>query len=259
MPNHVTHRVVVTGPAEEVARFREKCIREKTETSEFSGKTETWTLFDFESLIPMPAILHEVPSSSTVDDGLALLDIVIPGDRSSLFGRKTIQSMLTWPWVVAAGITNADDLKVMLIERNPDCIKQAIAAYKAYKETGHKDWYGWSIANWGTKWNSYSYSEIRYEGDSPDADVFEFQFDTAWNTPDPIWEALAKEFPELTFEVSGFDEGWNFAVSGQIIDGINAVESIPATPDMYQTVYGEWPEALDDEGDDEGEEASSAA
>jgi len=50
------------------------------------------------------------------------------------------------------------------------------------KKYGHKDWYDWSVENWGTKWNSYSCS-LAEEGIS---------FDTAWSPPIPILENLAK-------------------------------------------------------------------
>lgn len=65
-----------------------------------------------------------------------------------------------------------------------------------------KDGYGsggyqWCIANWGTKWNAYAQHRV---------DEFSIYFKTAWNTPKPIFEAIAKKFPDLNFMVEYADE-----------------------------------------------------
>jgi hypothetical protein len=49
---------------------------------------------------------------------------------------------------------------------------------------GINNWYDWSISNWGTKWNAYSVSF--------DEDTNIIWFDTAWTSPLPVLEALAK-------------------------------------------------------------------
>ena len=51
-------------------------------------------------------------------------------------------------------------------------------------------WYAWGVDNWGTKWNA---SEARYSTKEPDTAIW---FDTAWAPPVPVFEALAKRFPE---------------------------------------------------------------
>jgi hypothetical protein len=50
-------------------------------------------------------------------------------------------------------------------------------------------WYAWSIDNWGTKWNA---SEAGYSTRDPERAIW---FDTAWDPPVPVFEALAKRFP----------------------------------------------------------------
>ena len=42
----------------------------------------------------------------------------------------------------------------------------------------------WCITNWGTKWNAY---EIEYKDNT-------FIFNTAWNTPTPIYKKIAENF-----------------------------------------------------------------
>lgn len=69
-------------------------------------------------------------------------------------------------------------------------------AEKNIKKYSFPDWYDWCISKWGTKWNAYgvvwSYDEL--------------YFQTAWNTPLPILEALSREFPDVTIKVEYADE-----------------------------------------------------
>lgn len=43
---------------------------------------------------------------------------------------------------------------------------------------GHKDWYDWNIANWGTKWD-FSLENV----DRPDPNTLTASFDSAWAPP----------------------------------------------------------------------------
>lgn len=61
---------------------------------------------------------------------------------------------------------------------------------------GATDWYDWSIANWGTKWNAYDVS----------ANGNEVIFDTAWSSPFPVFVALSKKFLNLKIYVKYADE-----------------------------------------------------
>lgn len=70
-------------------------------------------------------------------------------------------------------------------------------------------WYGWNLENWGTKWNSYEF-DLKAEDDNN----LHVQFDTAWGTPQPIWDKLE----EMGFTLTGvwLDEGGG---EGEIGDG----------------------------------------
>jgi Ferredoxin-like domain in Api92-like protein len=61
---------------------------------------------------------------------------------------------------------------------------------------GHDEWYTWSIANWGTKWNAYDQSR----NDNV------ITFSTAWSHPLRIIETLSTTYPELIFNVMYADE-----------------------------------------------------
>jgi hypothetical protein len=60
MPNWASITVHLSGPADEIQRFRDTCIREIRDIDEEEIG------FDFESLVPMPAAIH-----ATLDDGSA--------------------------------------------------------------------------------------------------------------------------------------------------------------------------------------------
>lgn len=75
---------------------------------------------------------------------------------------------------------------------------------------GKNNWYDWSVANWGTKWNAYEGNEmyrwrkgrLLYEGVS---------FLTAWSAPFPILLKLSEMFSDVTITHYYADEdiGYN--------------------------------------------------
>lgn len=72
---------------------------------------------------------------------------------------------------------------------------QQAACDAAVKATGYRDWYDWSYANWGTKWNA---SGIEIEN-QPEKKRLKISFRTAWAPPHPVIEKLAAMFPSCTF------------------------------------------------------------
>lgn len=67
---------------------------------------------------------------------------------------------------------------------------------KTYEAT---DWYAWRTQNWGTKWNAST--DSCYVSENSNGLFIEFQ--TAWDTPLPIFEKLAERF---NFSVAYSDE-----------------------------------------------------
>ena len=69
------------------------------------------------------------------------------------------------------------------------------------------NWYNWNVRNWGTKWDA---GRVSVEDDG-DADALIYDFETAWAAPIPVFEIMAREYPDLTFtfrweEEQGFGE-----------------------------------------------------
>lgn len=76
---------------------------------------------------------------------------------------------------------------------------------------GAANWYEWAIGNWGTKWNAYNCDV--------DADVGQFIFSTAWSTPDPIFEKIAKMYPNIVLDIDVVEEGGFFSGNIRIENG----------------------------------------
>lgn len=68
-----------------------------------------------------------------------------------------------------------------------------------YNECGYYDWYDWSYANWGTKWNA--------SNTNVDDKSLSIYFDTAWCLPEPVFQALCEEYPteEIIFDSENED------------------------------------------------------
>jgi len=123
MPNHVTHRIVITGADADIRAFVDRCIvtthRDATEHQPaFDEQT-----FDFSTLIPMPEELKNVTDGSTMQWGLMLV-----GRADLARAYYTLENMLDWPWVKDAGVTTLDELRAYLIKTHPTIIADGEAA-----------------------------------------------------------------------------------------------------------------------------------
>jgi len=73
---------------------------------------------------------------------------------------------------------------------------------------GHADWYGWCIANWGTKWGCYD-NEV---------DDGVYTFTTAWSpVDDKIIQKLMEDIPSFQYSFEE-EQGWGAEITIQ--DGV---------------------------------------
>lgn len=77
----------------------------------------------------------------------------------------------------------------------------------AMDETGFKDWYDWSVANWGTKWDIDNNYDVMYEEDTS----IGISFQTAWASPLQFVKNVSTQFPTLTFTIKFDEAGCNFS------------------------------------------------
>ena len=68
---------------------------------------------------------------------------------------------------------------------------------KPLQKYGHLDWYSWSNANWGTKWNA---CHTHIESDN------QIYFDTAWADVRDLMSQLSSLFPEHEFKYEWAEE-----------------------------------------------------
>ena len=192
MPNHVTHKMIVTGEQSRLDEFKE-----------YVSGEEDCDCISFDKIIPMPKILRDTVSGGGVSEGeIALL--IMEGNLEA------------WSeWVHRyESVTSPDEYVAYIKQHRPNSIEQAMLCRQAKEETGYSDWYSWSIENWGTKWDAYDTSLSEEYG------RLEYVFDTAWSVPEPIFNKLFDKFPDLNFEIGFFDEGHFFWGYVFIINGV---------------------------------------
>lgn len=161
MPNHVTNRLTITGPAESIADFRAACFS--------TCKRE------------VPAFWREEAAKPNADPKWA--------ERIAKLEAEPEYEVFDFNKIVPT----------------PAYIAQGDLRHGSREQATGRNWYDWGISNWGTKWNAY---ELAISEDTPERLVF--NFDTAWSSPDPIFNALGKAFPELAITAEYFDEGHCF-------------------------------------------------
>ena len=63
------------------------------------------------------------------------------------------------------------------------------------------NWYNFQSDKWGTKWNA---CEAQLSSESK-TELYYF-FQTAWSPPEPVFEAMVEQFPELEFQIKWEEE-----------------------------------------------------
>lgn len=77
-----------------------------------------------------------------------------------------------------------------------ETLKNYIKGFFNIKRYGERDWYEWSIKNWGTKWNA---GNTIIDNES-------IEFQTAWSTPIPVFVELSKRLKDVSIIIHYADE-----------------------------------------------------
>lgn len=183
MPNWVTNRVVAKDP---------KVLIEKLVNKE--GEV------DFNILIPMSEDLN-IPSSTYSYEGNTPFTVSeVHNDKQ----RKQQHATHLLDMIYDEGLTQQEFTLIAMqdesivkaistvlelspfVQSNASTLNEALDTFiKGYynnRKYGYVDWYNWSIANWGTKWNASSCVV---------SNTF-VEFDTAWAMPEDIFKELAR-------------------------------------------------------------------
>lgn len=97
--------------------------------------------------------------------------------------------------------------------KKPEQIELEAKEQSNIAKFGHKNWYDWNVANWGTKWGDSDTDLTEYD------DSIEFTFESAWSPPESGIKAISKLFPEMTFILSYREEGMDFYGATAFRDG----------------------------------------
>lgn len=172
MPNWTHNTIRISGKPADIRAFLEAVKWEDA-------------LFDFNRLIPMPAILRQTCSGSRHFDGVLHETWFVENPEASYSTR---------------------------VERPFNCEEKAVLA-----EIGYSSWYSWCVEHWGTKWNA---CDVTVSGPAAiEAGHAEIRFDTAWSMPGPIQQKVFGMFPQLAISWIWSDEDDGYARSYRIERG----------------------------------------
>ena len=184
MPNWVINKLTLEGPSVDVLNALQSIATEEES-------------IDFDKIIPRAKELSEVNSSSGLD---LLCGLVLYLDK---FDDTEILKTMTYGWVEKVlkkeNITTVDEWVNHLLkdDRYSEKLEEGRKAIRNEELYGHRDWYSWSLENWGTKWNT-SETYTTSEG--------EVVFQTAWSTPYPVMKKLSEQNPDLLLKLRFADE-----------------------------------------------------
>tara|TARA_R100000808_G_C2131487_1_gene140623 strand:+ start:123 stop:848 length:726 start_codon:yes stop_codon:yes gene_type:complete len=201
----------------ELARFKKENI--------LPNREKTGNFLSFEGSVPMPKSL-KITSGSTTDRAIAYLLA-----KQDMY--EEIDKIAEYAFAPKAYNFKVKDgkmtkrlkiIKAMEKEITKAELKEGQMALDNEKKYGHRDWYNWSIDNWGTKWDACEGSidsEGKYE--------LNFSFDTAWSPPTNWLQKVTERYPSLKFTLEYTEEGMGFegkafARDGQLVNNSMNIE-----------------------------------
>jgi hypothetical protein len=225
MPNHVANKLIFRGDAEALELLKER-MRAKDGSSPFT----------FNGIVPMPESVKNTSAGSQQEAGIIALTGRDKGGKE--------------PWIIPYyeknGIYTPEQLKKWLEQNDPKALEFGEASLVAYKEIGYYDWYDWSIANWGTKWDAYQETISEQDG------TVIYTFQTAWSPPSIIIELMSKILSNLEMEHRFCCEGpefWGRATyrGGEIQE--ESYDSPEEKKSLYEELWGYPLETSEEEED----------
>ena len=202
MPNHIQSNLKFICDEERLREILEAIKYESSDESEDIG----YGTIDFQKIMPMPEDL-DIESGSLTNRCVELYLTSINPD-ASYFGTDKMEKSEFENLVSRLKVGDVQrynyslspselDERLKYSKNTEENIKYGKQVVNNILNYGVPTWYEWRIANWGTKWNSYSNF---YEGGS----ILNFQ--TAWNAPKPVLLKLSEMYPDVTMELEYADE-----------------------------------------------------
>lgn len=215
MPNHIQNILYVESKTrEELDSF----------LSTIKGEDE---VIDFNKIVPMPKEIRETESSTNVDNALAYY-LKMKNKEEEI---KEFKRLCFFP------IHFQDKIGKMSEQEKADLLNVGERYYNIFKTYGYLNWYDWSLANWGTKWNAYESCM-----NEPTEKSVTIYFQTAWSSASMLVSILVEKFPNLGFQYKFADEdrGYNCGI-GQGNNGEFEFDYLEdGSDDAYETYRECW-------------------
>jgi len=113
--------------------------------------------------------------------------------------------MPNWCWNHLEVLGNEKQLQEF-VEKSINAHEETEFSFEGTLPRGdRKDWYDWSLKNWGTKWDACE-PDISHN----DIDYFAVSFESAWGPPINWINNIMKDFPDLCFTLEYEEPGMCF-------------------------------------------------
>lgn len=238
MPNWVCNHLIIHG---ENACDVMRSLLIKNEASECGYD------LDFNKILPMPEDLNIISGTITTncarlyvnamledcDAYIKYAKLFVNAFSGNLFITETARTQLMKDALQYKDHANDKPL----FSNEAEVYAYGKRALDNYSKYGAKDWYDWSVNNWGTKWNACN----TIIHDPNDADIY---FDTAWSPVPMLIEKLAKQHPECSFEYkyaeeqAGIYAGQYYFENGIAVSGGPFRECSKEAYEMFFSLWG---------------------
>lgn len=157
----------------------------------------------------MPDSLN-IESGSSGKDGLIFLYLTSSDSIDKLNIMKAYKSLNAFNREIYKDPSFVDiELNLSKYRKDIKMLKSAQLGKKYldnYIKYGYCNWYDWTIANWGTKWNVNYDCQVEY---SKSKEEYSIVFDTAWCCPKGILEKYGEMCNDGELNWMYYDEEYN--------------------------------------------------
>ena len=227
MPNWVRSSLTIEG------KNSDKILLDYIKTDDFED-----VVFDFNKIKEMPEDLNIIAGSCT-DNAFNVYLSTLPSEEAidkvnKYIGNTLYPQLQRYKNFIKSGVEIDNIVKDLLktykesdkndplqpvFKTKKDIVNYGKRVIDNIEKYGAKDWYDWSVKNWGTKWNA---CHCEFDDTVPNQIFFE----TAWSDVRGLICELSKKHPENTFiydyaeEQIGIYTGTFSCKNGQVIEDI---------------------------------------
>lgn len=201
MPDFMDSRVLVTGPALDLGTFHQShfAYRQQSDSVEFQ----------LGSIVPVPEEFRDVE----VVPALTLALIALGADLEPTYDPLSAKfdDLRKFGWLKNTAIRSREELLAYLNETDREAVSAARERMEVFKQTGYYDGYAWRLEQWGVKWDATSTIIVAQK-----PNLLEFEFQTPWCFPEPVFRELGLIYPSLCFDITAVNPVLGMGLRGRI-------------------------------------------